>query len=96
MRRELHIGMTGRGKRLHLARLTDDGRGFSHCGRTMSETWKVGERPMAVDAPLCGSCVNDQMRGAIRWSELDHARARRGEGLFRVWADEVSPVGNDA
>jgi hypothetical protein len=96
MRRDMHIGTTRRGERLHLAAITEEGTGFSKCGRRMDgELWAVAHCEVGVDDPWCGSCLNKEVRDGVSWAELDYKRAQRGEGLFRVYADERSPVGND-
>ena len=91
----MHIGTTQRGARLHLAGIAADGVGFSDCGRRMREVWTVGERQVSVDGPWCGSCLNQAVRWAVSRAELDYSRAQRGLGLFRLRADETSPVGMD-
>jgi hypothetical protein len=95
--RDLHIGTTRHGGRLHLAGVTEDGRGFSQCGRKIDgeQLWAVGERDVSVDSPWCGSCLNGAVRDGVRWAEIDYRRARQGEGLFRVTANERSPEGNE-
>jgi hypothetical protein len=93
--RDLYIGTMGHGMRVHLAGVTEDGQGFSRCGRRMRDISTLDQCRLKVDDPWCGSCLNAEVRQAVSWAELDYLRAQRGEGLFRCRADERSPVGND-